>query len=170
MLRGSMSEPSSASGKPPTLQELRATRGARPPFHRRHRRGLVVSAGVVLFLILFGFLGLPPIVKSQATKRLSAMLGREVTIGKIRINPLVLSTTIEGFAIAEADAAAGEFAGWRRLYVNFDSWSLFAREIRFQNIALDGFRARVAKGADGRLNFADILARLAATDPSAPPP
>ncbi len=164
-----MSEPSSASGKPPTLQELRAARGARPPFHRRHRRSLI-AGGVVVFLILFGFLGLPPIVKAQATKRLSAMLGREVVIEKLRINPLVLSTTIEGFAIAEADPAAGEFTGWRRLYVNLDSWPLLLGRIRFQEIALDGFRARVAKGTDGELNFADILARLTAPDPSAPPP
>jgi hypothetical protein len=163
-----MSEPSSASGHVPTLQELRAARGARPPFHRRHRRCLIVG-GVFVFLVLFGFIGLPPIVKAQAVKRLSALLGREVVIEKVRINPLVLSTTIEGFAIAEADAGAGEFTGWRRLYVNFDSWSLFARRIGFQEIALDGFRARVAKGADGELNFADIVARLTAPDPSAPP-
>lgn len=144
-------------------------RGARPSFARRFRRWLI-AGGVIVFLILFGFFGLPPIVKAQAIKQLSTRLGRPVAIEKIRINPLVLSTTIEGFAIAESDPAAGEFTGWRRLYVNFDSWSLFTGGVGFQEIALDGFRARVAKAKDGGLNFDDILARVTAPDPSAPPP
>ena len=145
-----MSSPSSASGQPPSIQELRAARGARPSFARRFRRWLI-AGGVIVFLILFGFFGLPPIVKAQALKQLAARTGRQVAIEKIRINPLVLSATIEGFAIAEKDASAGEFTGWRRLYVNFDSWSLFSGELGFQEIALDGFHARVAKGKGGAM-------------------
>ena len=163
-----MSSPSSSSDQP-SLQELRAARGARPSFVRRFRRWLI-AGGVLLFLILFGFFGLPPIVKAQAVKQLSARLGRAVSIEKVRINPLVLSTTIEGFSVAEADPATGEFTGWRRLYVNFDSWSLLSGGIGFQEIALDGFRARVAKGKGGALNFDDIIAKVTAPDPSAPPP
>jgi len=164
-----MSSPSSASGQPPSIQELRAARGARPSFARRFRRWLI-AAGVVAFLILFGFFGLPPIVKAQAVKQLSTRLGRAVVIEKVRINPLVLSTTIEGFAIAEADPAEGEFTGWRRLYVNFDTWSLLRGKVGFQEIALDGFRVRVAKEKDGGLNFDDIVAKLTAKDPAAPAP
>jgi hypothetical protein len=164
-----MSSPSSHSGQPPSIQELRVARGAQPSFARRFRRWLI-AGGIFVFLVLFGFFGLPPIVKAQAQKILSERLGRAVTIEKVRVNPLVFSTSIEGFAIAEGDPAAGEFTGWRRLYVNFDSWSLFSGKIGFQEIALDGFRARVAKGQDGALNFDDIVARLTAPDPSAPPP
>jgi hypothetical protein len=164
-----MSSSSSGSNRPPSIQDLRAARGARPSFARRFRRRLI-AGGVVVLLILFGFFGLPPIVRAQAAKRLSERLGRAVAIEKVRINPLVLSASVEGFSIAEADPAAGEFTGWRRLYVNFDSWSLFTGDIGFQEIALDGFRARVARGADGSLNFGDIVAKLTAPDPSAPPP
>ncbi|MCU0791772.1 MAG: DUF748 domain-containing protein [Opitutaceae bacterium] len=158
--------PASASGKPPSIQELRAARGSVPSFARRFRRSLIV-AGVVAALVLFGFFGLPPIVKAQAIKQLSARLGREVQIEKIRINPLVLSATIEGLSIAEADAKQGAFTGWRRFYANFDSWSVFAGEIRFQEIALDGFHARVALNDKGEFNFADILAKVTA-DSAAP--
>ena len=164
-----MSSPSTGSNQPPSIQELRAARGARPSFARRFRRRLI-AGGVVVFLILFGFFGLPPIVRAQAVKRLSERLGRPVAIEKVRINPLVLSVTIEGLAVSEAEAGAGEFTGWRRLHVNFDSWSLFSGGIGFQEIALDGFRARVKRGPDGSLNFDDIVARLTAPDPSAPPP
>jgi hypothetical protein len=165
---GSMSSSSSPSGQQPTLQELRAMRGAQPSFARRFR-GWWIGGGVFLALMLFGFFGLPPIVKAQAIKQLSQRLGRAVTIEKVRVNPLVLSATIEGFSVAEADAAAGEFTGWKRLYVNYNAWSIFAGELGLEEVSLDGFRARVAKAKDGGLNFDDIVAKLTTPDPSAGP-
>lgn len=163
-----MSSPSRLASAP-SLQELRASRGTTPPFHRRFRRWLI-AGGVLSFLILFGFFGLPPIVKSQAINQLSTKLGREVAIEKLRINPLVLSVTIEGFTIAEAETDAGEFTGWDRLYVNLDSWPLVLGRVRFSEIELDGFRARVAKGEDGGFNFDDIVARLTEVAPDASAP
>lgn len=164
MSRFSPSGPNSSAT--PSLRELRAARGA-PPSAIRRFRGWII-AGVVLFLLmLFGFFGLPPIVKIQAIKQLSIRLGREVSIERIRINPLVFSATVEGFAIAETDPAAGEFTGWRRFHANLDSWPLLIGKIRFQEIALDGFRVRVTKGKDGGLNFDDIVARLLDGDSTA---
>ena len=163
-----MSSPSQPPSSP-SLKELRAARG-RPPSGLRRFRKWIIAGALLLALILFGFFGLPPIVRAQAVKQLSSRLGRKVTIERVRINPLVLSATIEGFAIAEADPAAGEFAGWRRFHVNFDSWPLLLGRIRFQEIALDGFHARVAKDKTGGLNFNDIVDRLTAPDPAAPPP
>lgn len=160
-----MSSSSSPFDKAPTLQELRAARGAQPSLWRRCR-GLLIAGALLLLLVLFGFFGLPPLVKSQAEQRLGAVLGREVRIETLRLNPLVLSATIEGFAIAEGGAGRGEFTAWRRLYVNFDSWSLLTGGARFQNIELDGFRARVAKGVDGKMNFDDILVKLRGTETS----
>ena len=162
-----MSSPSQ-SPSAPSLQELRAARG-KPPSALRRFRKWIIAGGVLLLLILLGFFGLPPIVRAQAIKQLSARLGRTVTIERIRINPLVLSATVEDFAVAEASPAAGEFAGWRRLHVNVDSWPLLVGKIRFQEIEIDGLRARVAKGKEGGLNFDDIVARLMAPDPAAPP-
>lgn len=165
MNRSSPSGPNSRAT--PSIKELRASRGIPPATPRRFRKW-IIAGGVLVALVLFGFFGLPPIVKSQAIKQLSERLGREVTIEKIRVNPLVLSVTIEGFAIAEAEPSAGEFTGWRRLHVNLDSWPLVLGRLRFQTIELDGFRAHVAKAKNGGLNFDDIVARLTAPDPDAP--
>jgi hypothetical protein len=148
----------------PKIQDLRAEQSHRDQSRRRLRRCLV-AIGVVVLLVLFGFFGLPPIVKAQAVKHLSAALGREVTIERVRINPLVLSVAVEGLAIKDRDA--GPFVGWKRLYVNFDSWSLFTGEWRFQEIELNGFSSRVVLHKDGTFNFSDLIPAPAA---SAPPP
>jgi hypothetical protein len=158
-----------SSASTPSLQELRAARGTTPSLARRYR-GWLIAGGVFIALVLFGFFGLPPIIKAQAVKQLSERLGREVAVERVRVNPLVLSVAIEGFAIAEADPAAGEFTGWNRLYVNLDSWPLLLGRVRFQAIELDGFRARVARDDAGVFNYADIVARLTkASDKAAAP-
>ncbi|MFA6961011.1 MAG: DUF748 domain-containing protein [Opitutaceae bacterium] len=122
---------------------------------KRRRRRWSIAVGVIVGLLLFGFFGLPPIIKAQAIKHLSEALHREVAIEKIRLNPLALSITIEGLEIKDRDGSP--FTGWKRLYVNFDSFSLFTGEWRFQEIALDGFHQRVAIAKDGSFNFADLI-------------
>lgn len=112
-------------------------------------------------LVAFGFWGLPPIVKAQAEKRLTAKLNRAVAIEQLRINPLALSLTVEGFSITEPDGTS--LAGWQRLYVNFTLWRLLAGEIGFAQVMLEGFSGRVAIQKDGSFNFSDLI------PPSSPP-
>lgn len=134
---------------------------------QRRRRRWLGAVGAVAGLLLFGFFGLPPIIKAQAVKHLSVALHRDVAIEKIRLNPLVLSIAIEGLEIKDRDG--GPFTAWKRLYVNFDSFSLFTGEWRFQEITLDGFSQRVAIAKDGAFNFADLIPPLA-EKPAAPEP
>ena len=122
----------------------------------RARRWLIATT---LFLVLFtvvGFLVLPPIVKSQAEQRLSAELGRTVTIGKIRLNPYALSVTVENFDI-RLKVGEGSFLGWNRLYVNFDALSSLLGDWVLSDVELDGFHVGVIILPDGKLNFADLL-------------
>ncbi len=139
---------------------------------RRLRRRLLTSAGLVAALVLFGFFGLPPILRAQAVKHLSAALHREVSIEKIRLNPFFFSVTVEGLQIKDRDG--GPFSAWKRLHVDFDSFSLFTGEWRFQEVSLDGFSQRVAIGRDGAFNFADLIpppsAKPAGPAPSKPRP
>jgi hypothetical protein len=134
---------------------------------QKRRRRWRIALGAIVGLLLFGFFGLPPIIRAQAIKHLSAQLHREVSIDKIRLNPLALSITIEGLSIKDRDA--GPFTGWKRLYVNFDSFSFFTGEWRFQEITLDGFFQRVAIAKDGTFNFADLIPPPA-DKPAAPEP
>ena len=112
-----------------------------------------------------------------AQKQLGELLGRKVTIERIRINPFALSVTIGDFRIYEPDQVT-PFFGFSRLYVNAELSSVFRRAPVVKEIALDvAARSRRAHQSDrrglGRLgaayNFSDIVARLAAV-PKAPEP
>ena len=83
--------------------------------------------------------------------RLSALLGRPVTVRKIRTNPFALSVSLEGLRIQERDGSA--FLGWERLYVNVQASSAFTRTLRFAAIELDRPFGRLVVLKDGRLSY-----------------
>ncbi|MEO6874519.1 MAG: DUF748 domain-containing protein [Opitutaceae bacterium] len=139
---------------------------------RRLRRWLIALVVCFVLVGVIGFFVLPPIVKSQAEKRLSAALGRQVTIGKVRLNPYVLSMTIENFDIREKDGQHS-FLGWNRVYVNVDLLSSLVGDWVVSDVEVEGLHGVVVIRADGSFNFSDLLAslsRLASPSaPSAPP-
>ena len=127
---------------------------------RVRRRRLFIAATVVILYTVVGFFVIPPIARAQLQKRLSAQLGRRVTVEKIKLNPFVASVTLEKFSILEADNST-PFLGWRKLYVNADPLSSW-KEWVVSKITLDGFQSRVAVNADHTLNVSDIMTKLAA--------
>src|SRR4030042_4093071 len=106
---------------------------------QRIRRFKKILIGFIIFFAvftLFGFFGLPPIVKSLLTKRLSEALHREVTIQQIKMNPYALSLTIRGFLVKDKGGSE-KFVSFDELYVNLQSISiprlaLVLREIRLK--------------------------------------
>ncbi len=136
------------------------------PFSSRRRIATWILA-LVIFYAVFGFLVLPPIVRVIAVKQLSRQLGREVSIGKVRINPFAFSATIRGFVIKEKDGQP--FVSLDELYVNFKFWSLFGKAWVVQEISLTKPFAHLARNQDGTFNFSDILARFPAQAAPAKP-
>jgi hypothetical protein len=76
----------------------------------RGRRALWITATLLVLFTVTGFFILPPILKTQLVKRLSAEPGRPVTIGKVRLNPYALSVTLENLEVGKRDAT-GSFCG-----------------------------------------------------------
>ena len=139
---------------------------------RKKKKGprRLLIAGIILALYTIGgFFVAPKIVKSQLEKRASALLAREVTVQKVRVNPYALSVTLEGFDIREANGQA-PFLGWDRLYVNFDALKSLLGAWTFSDIELDGFHVGAELRKDGSFNFTDIVNRFAATPPGAQAP
>ncbi len=123
------------------------------------RRRLLISAGVFVVVMLALILGLPPIIKAQAEARLSELLGRTVTLGRVKLDPVRLAVTLENFEIREKDARAS-FLSWSRLYVNFDALSSLGGDWVLSEVELDGFRAAAAINADGSYNVSDLIAKF----------
>jgi uncharacterized protein involved in outer membrane biogenesis len=137
----------------------------RSPRVRRLLRLGAWLGGVFAVYTAFGFLGAPPILKAQLVRRASEALHRPVTVAKVRVNPLVLSVTIAGFAVADPDGAP--FVAWDSLYVRLAPLRLFARELGLAEIHLVRPSLRAGLLADGTLSFQDLLAPPA---PATPPP
>jgi hypothetical protein len=153
----------------PSIQELRAERARQQSSGRRWVRRLAWTAACLVVLGLAIYFIAPPIIRSQLEKRLSAELNREVTVGRVKLNPCTLSVTVEQFAIQARDGE--KLLGWARLFVNFDSFSLFTGEWRFQEIAVDALEGSLIVMPDGSLSVQDLVAKYSASAaaPAQPP-
>jgi len=128
-------------------------------FLATHKKRIAVwSLGLLLFYIVVGFLILPPIVRHVAVKVLSAQLDREVSIEKIKINPLALSTTIRGLLIKDKDGQP--FVSWDEVYVNFQLSSFFGHAWVFKEISTSKPFVRVQMNKGGTFNFTDLITKF----------
>ena len=64
------------------------------------------GAGVLLLLWASAWVAVPPLVKWQAQTRLSALLGRSVTLGDVSFNPWALELTVDDIVVGAAARAA----------------------------------------------------------------
>ncbi|MBL7249547.1 DUF748 domain-containing protein [Alloalcanivorax marinus] len=129
-------------------------------------RVLAILAALYVLYALVVFFLLPGWVRDQARERLTGLLGRDVTLERVALNPFTLSLTAEGFSVADPDT--GTLARFDRLYVNGELWaSLFHWRPWVGDLDLDGLRVRLRREADGTLNLDDIIARLSQDDPQA---
>lgn len=132
-------------------------------------RALAILAALYVLYALVVFFLLPGWVRDQARERLTDLLGREVTLERVALNPFTLSVTAEGFSVADPDTDT--LARFDRLYLNAELWSsLFHWRPWVGDLDLEGLDARLRRDADGALNLDDIIARLGREDPAADEP
>jgi len=115
--------------------------------------------GLIIFFAvftLFGFFGLPPILKSVLTKKLSEALHREVTIQQIKINPYALSLTVRGFLVQDRGSSE-KFVSFDELYVNFQSISILKFAFVFSEIRLKQPYFNIKRIDEKTYNFTDLL-------------
>ena len=128
----------------------------------RWLRWLAISVGAVLLLWALAWLAVPPIVKSQAEQRLSALLGREVTIGNVAFSPWSLELTVGQLRIGAAAGAASREPQFsvERLHVNADLRSLLRLAPVIEALDIEGPTLRLTRLADGHYDIDDLLARF----------
>jgi hypothetical protein len=84
------------------------------------RKGLVAGLIVFVAYTLFGFFGLPSILKSVLTKTLTDTLHRKTTVREIRFHPYELSVSVRGLEIAERNAK-GRWISAEEVFANLNS-------------------------------------------------
>ncbi len=124
---------------------------------RSLRRWLIVAAVVALLIVaytVFGFVGVPRLLRSNLESFVSTHYSRRVSIGEIHFNPYTLALEIRTLSMPDADGQP--MLGFSRLFVNVGIVSLWRRGPSFQQIALENPFARVLIRPDGSLNLADL--------------
>lgn len=153
---------------------LEVPRAARAVAHARAlsqshrvRRGLLIAAALLVLFGLLGFFAAPPILRGQIEKRASAALSRPVTLGAVHFNPFTLRLQLDRLHIGERDGKAA-FVDVDEAVINVSWTSLFRMAPVLDALRLDHPQIHLARGADGRFNFSDLIDRYAAK-PGAPP-
>ena len=125
-------------------------------------------AGLLLAYAGIGFLAVPAIVKSQATRQAADKLHRQLSIEEVSFNPFTLSASVRGLKMMEQDGST-VFASFERLGADL-SWQSVARLAPVvQEVRLTRPYVHLVRSADNRYNIDDIL-QLAASQPPSPEP
>jgi len=78
-------------------------RPPRPAWAKRLLRGALFAAGAVLLYAVVAGVIAPRIARSQAERRLSALVGGPVTIGQVAFHPFALRARVTDFRLGEPD-------------------------------------------------------------------
>ncbi|MEO7339031.1 MAG: DUF748 domain-containing protein, partial [Caldimonas sp.] len=109
---------------------------------------------------LFAWLGLPALLMWQLPPRLSAALGRTVTIGNLGFRPWNLDVTVDEVAIAGPPGASLPLLQVKRIHANLSASSLFRRAPIVEALELDAPVLNVARTGEGHYDFDDVLERV----------
>jgi uncharacterized protein involved in outer membrane biogenesis len=120
------------------------------------RKGLIAGLIVFVAYTLFGFFGLPSILKSVLTKTLTDTLHRKTTVREIRFHPFELSVSVRGLEIAERDAK-GRWISAEELFANLQLASIFRGGPVLSEVRLLRPYVNIERRPDGSYNFSDLI-------------
>ncbi len=126
----------------------------------------VVIAVLAVFVIVTaaGFLLGPVAVRYAFTRILSENLHRQVTVGKITVNPYTLTLTVKDFAVKDR-ASPETFCSFGDLTVNVQIRSLFSGALVIEELRLNKPYLRVVRNQDESYNFSDLIPPKEQTPP-----
>ena len=123
-------------------------------FTRRVRIVLVALLALVCGYGLFGFFALPSLLRPWLEQQAGTALQRQVSIGKLEINPFLLRVALRDVTIKEDD---GLFFGFSALTADAELASIWRRGPVLREITLDTPSLRIVRLAADRYNFSDLL-------------
>jgi hypothetical protein len=138
----------------------------------RTARRSILWGGIVLLVVaaygLFGFYGVPALIRSKGSAFVTEKYQRTLQLGAIHFNPFTLELELRDFAFPDTDGKP--MLGAHRLYVNLQLASIWNRGATFKDIQLEQPLVRAQLRTDGALNLSDLAKPFANEPPSPPSP
>ncbi|HSN71960.1 MAG TPA: hypothetical protein VLT59_10635, partial [Steroidobacteraceae bacterium] len=138
-----------ATGQPSPAAERKAFVGS-----RGFKLGLIALILLGVYAI-FGFLAAPKWLRVAATQAVERSLGMPLGLGEIRLNPFLFQLEITDISLPDS-ATEEPLVALDRLFVDFESSSLWHRALVFKEIALGGPFVRLIVEPDKSLNLARL--------------
>ncbi|MCK4347496.1 MAG: DUF748 domain-containing protein [Thermoplasmatales archaeon] len=120
-----------------------------------------IASLLICFILytLLGFLVAPLVLKTILVDKLSQSLQQVVSIEKLRMNPYVLSVSIENFTLKENEETE-PFASFGKCYVNLQSKSLFKKSFIFKELLIEEPFIHIKRNQEGAVNFLSLIAAI----------
>ena len=126
------------------------------------RKYLVISVAALLLYALVGFVVAPLAIRWYLPKYAQQNRHCLASVGKIRINPFLLTLEINRFSLNQADASP--IVAFERLFVDLEMSGLFHWAVVLKELELEKPDIHVVIEPDGSINFE----KLATTPPQLP--
>lgn len=115
-------------------------------------------AGVVIFYILFAWLAVNPLAKWLLPWVAETQLASQASVEKVTFDPFSLTVTIEKLSLTDQHHAP--LAAFDRLVVDLEASGIFNWAWKLKQISLTGPYVNVQVSKQGRLNWAELIAKL----------
>lgn len=131
-------------------------------------RILATTVAIVVFFGLFGFLGVPIILRHLLTTQVASSLKRPVTVGKIAFNPYRLRLDLDQLHMADCDPQK-PFVDLGHLRVKVSWTSLYRLAPVVTELMLDQPAFHLVRTGTQQFNFSDLLVTKTAPPPRGKP-
>ncbi|MCB4810036.1 DUF748 domain-containing protein [Methylovorus menthalis] len=117
-----------------------------------------IFAGLVVAYLLFAYFAVDPLARRILPWFAENKLASQASVEHVKFDPLRLILTAHQLKLNRQNGAP--LASFDRLYVNLETSGLFRFAWRIKDIRLTAPQVAVEIGSDGRLNWADLIAKL----------
>jgi hypothetical protein len=130
----------------------------------------IIAVALVVVYTFCGFLLAPYLVRYYVPKIANERLGKEATVGMIRMNPYSLTFEANDLLLKEPDGRP--MIGFKRLFIDLELKGLFKWAWTFRDFSLEGLDVHAIIEKNGRLNLESLAstAEPASSDQKGSPP
>lgn len=112
---------------------------------------IVVLAAVIAAVLVIA----PPVAKNYVNKHGQELIGRRISVDKLRVNPLSGRLRVCDLRVYEDDGST-LFVGFDTLAVRMKTFKLLKKEIHISHLSLTGLEATVIQNG-GNFNFTSVI-------------